>query len=387
MKARHPLTWLIPLIILLLIIPFIVPSALPDASAAELDLSGVDMPVYEPVDLANTDPGEVPTETIDWGKKGATRERVLYKPHWKGFGLTEDGKKREYLDGTISVKVEERTIKNTKVFFTWIQVSDPSQIRTQFAYPYPSETEIDADILAVRENAVLTMTGDSCTGIRAGTVVRNGLEYRKVDATIYQQLIIDKAGDFHIIMNPTAADMDAWEGNILHSFIFGPALVIDGERQDLRQLKSYGSGITLRKKAQRNILCQMDKLSYLIITTEGPEQSKNGGFTLYEMSDLAFETGAQTAYNLDGGCTTWLVLGDERINNPSRRSARGITDIIYFVTAEEDPEPEPTPTPEPTETPELALEAEGADATDTPKPVPTATPEEIELNVDMEETP
>ena len=390
MKKRHPLAWLIPLIILLLLIPFIVPSALPDAFAAELDLS--DLPEYEPVELVNTDPGKVPTETIEWGKKGAKREKPVYAPHWKGFITNEEGKIREYLDGTISVRIEQRVIKKTNVFFTWIQIADPSQLRAQFANPYPITAEADADRLSGRENAVLTLTGDSCTGIRAGTVIRNGEEYRRVDATRYQQLIIDSNGDFHIIKNPTADDK-IWDGDILHSFIFGPALVIDGVKQDIGKQGDYGSGITFRKNAQRNILCQMDKLSYLIITTEGPEQTgKKGGFTLYEMADIAFECGAQTAYNLDGGCTTWLVLGNERINNPQRRSARGITDIIYFVSAEEDPEPEPTPTPEPTETPEIIENPapEISRTADTAEQEPTVTPdppEEIEVDIDMEKAP
>ena len=356
MEKKSPLVWLIPLILLLLIIPFIVPSALPGAYAAGKkklqmeDLSTVDLPEYEPVTLTNPDPGEVPTEEIDWGKRGAKRIKTLYPPHWKGLLTNEEGKNRGYLDGTISVRIEERTIKNTKVFFTWVKIADPSQLRTQFANPYPGTAEADADRLAGRENAILTINGDSCNHIKAGTVIRNGMEYRKVDATRYHQLIIDRKGDFHVLIHPTTADVDAYEGNILHSLVFGPALVIDGEKQDIGEQGDYGSGITFKKPAQRQVICQVEPLSYLIVTTEGPEQSDGGGFTLYEMTDLVFEMGVQTAYNLDGGCTTWLVLENERINNPQRRSARGITDIIYFVTAEEDPEPEPAETPE-TETP------------------------------------
>lgn len=363
MKKRSPMVWLIPLIILLLIIPFIVPSALPGAYAAGKkktkpkaktktvklkmeDLSTVDLPEYEPVILANLNPGEVPTEEVAWGKRGATRQRPLFGPHFNALLTNEDGKNRGYLDGTISVRIEETVIKNTKVFFTWIKIADPSQLRAQFANPYPGTAEIDADKLSKRENAILTINGDSCVHIKAGTVIRNGEIFREKEAKRYHQLIVDKKGDFHILKNPTAEDLETWKGNILHSFVFGPALVIDGEKQDIGEQRDYGSGITFKKNAQRQILCQVEPLSYLIVTTEGPEQSEGGGFTLYEMTDLVYEMGVQTAYNLDGGCTTWLVLENERINNPQRRSARGITDIIYFVTAEEDPEPNPEPTEE-----------------------------------------
>ena len=125
------LVWLIPLILLLVLIPFIVPSALPDAGAEE---AALDLPEYEPVELANPAPGAVPTEEVPWGKKG-TREKVIWGPHINGFTTNEKGKNRGYLDGTISVKTDERTIDGTRVIFTWIQIADPSQIRTQFSQP------------------------------------------------------------------------------------------------------------------------------------------------------------------------------------------------------------------------------------------------------------
>lgn len=327
MTKKH-LLWLIPLILLLLLIPFIVPTSLPDAEAEEAEI-----PEYAPVELANPDPGPVPTKEEDWKK--TTREKVTTSPKGKCYLRDRDGNLCGYLDGTISVKIDIRTIQGTRVFFTWIQIADPSQFRAQFSSPYPSTSETNCDKLAGRENSVLAINGDSCLGIKAGVVYRNGTEYRTVTGEQYDQLIVDKNGDFHILRNPSLDEIAAYEGNILHSFVFGPALVVDGVAEDLRANRNFGPGITLRKKAQRQVLCQMDTLSYLIITTEGPEQSKDGGFTLYDLQEIVFETGCVNAYNLDGGCTTWLVLGTDRINNHNGRSLRGITDFIYFVTAEQ----------------------------------------------------
>ena len=61
--------WLIPLIILLLLIPFIVPSSLPYAGAESL-------PEYAPVELANKTPGEIPMEEVDWANKKSKLQRV-----------------------------------------------------------------------------------------------------------------------------------------------------------------------------------------------------------------------------------------------------------------------------------------------------------------------
>ena len=332
MKKKQIALWLIPLILLLLLIPFIVPSPLSIAGA-----ESVDLPRYEPVVLTNPNPEPVATEEVPWTNSSATREKALLGPHADAFTRNEQGIACGYQDGTIYVKMEERIIQNTRVIFTWVQIADPSQFRAQFTAPYPSEGVLYATKLAERERAVLTMNGDYCVGIRQGVVIRNGIEYRRVEPDRYDQLIIDGDGNFHILRAPQLSDIDSYSGSILHSFIFGPALVIDGELVDIGTEHDYMPNSTFKKKAQRQILCQMDTLSYLIITTEGPEQSKDGGFSLYDAAQLAYDCGAKQAYTMDGGSSTWLVLGTDRISNSNGRNLRKITDIVYFVTAEPDP--------------------------------------------------
>ena len=62
-------------------------------------------------------------------------------------------------------------------------------------------------------------------------------------------------------------------------------------------------------------------------------------------AQLVYDCGVVNAYSLDGGASTWLLLGTERISNAKGRNLRPITDIVYFVTAE--PIPEKTAEPEP----------------------------------------
>ncbi len=144
--------------------------------------------------------------------------------------------------------------------------------------------------------------------------------------------MIDRKGDFHILRAPVDAGAVTGMEDVLHSFCFGPALVIDG-----RAVTDYPDEVISmtggKKKAQRVVLCQMDALSYLIICAEGPEQKQDGGFTLTEMAYLAQTMGARQAYNLDGGSSSWLVLGEERINAAGGKR-RKISDILFFVTAE-----------------------------------------------------
>ena len=332
MKTGKLLAWLIPLVLLLLLIPFLVPAAVPGAEAEEVQrvYSLDELPVYQPVTLENPSPDPIPLE----GKN-------LYGPRADAF-LPDDG---GYVDSTLSVRVEERTLGKTKVLFTWIQIADPTQLRTATFRPYPSAQEAYATSIAEREKSVLAISGDFFVGKEKGgrgVVWRNGKLLRKRDCGVYDSLVIDRAGDFHIIRHATVEQVGAFGDDIMHSFVFGPGLVIDGEltrfnlkdEQDDWIFRHIGG----QKLAQRNVLCQMGPLSYLVITSEGPEQVKGAGFTIPEIAQLACDMGALQAYNLDGGSSTWLVLGTERIQNKGRpNKRRTIADIVYFATAEPNP--------------------------------------------------
>ena len=52
------------------------------------------------------------------------------------------------------------------------------------------------------------------------------------------------------------------------------------------------------------------------------------------MVELTYELGAKTAYNLDGGSSSAIVLGGEKINALSAGKVRPLCDILYFSTLE-----------------------------------------------------
>ena len=281
MTKKRALLWLIPTILLLLLIPFIVPSALTYAGAEALDL-----PEYNPVELTNPNPGaQLPLPDA----RGADLEHYSANPD--GYVYDEATEAAwEYRDGTLYVKIENRMIGNTKVFFTWVQIADPTQLRTHVSQETSPIRE------AKKVNPVLAISGDWYSGRSEGIIYRNGVLMRAPKPFgNYDALIIDDQGDFHILYRPAADAFTPYEGHILHSFLFGPALVIDGELQVFDK-NNYGSGagMGLPNKTQRQAICQMDKLSYLIITTEGPKDTnaKDGGFT-------AFTTTFENLYGLD----------------------------------------------------------------------------------------
>ena len=343
MKKNRPLLWLIPLILLLLLVPFIVPSALPFAGAEES--SG--LPVYAPVELANKNPASMlplpsPKEAV----------AAPYAPHEDGFSdfmeITNKKGQTEsvpftYQDGTIYTKTETRIIDGTRVYFTWVQIADPGQLRTRVT---GSETNPMRECLKL--NAVVAINGDWYPDRPGGVIYRNSVLMRPAkDFGNIDTLIIDDEGDFHILTRPTKEDFAPYETNILHSFFFGPGLVINGELVEIKD-NNYGSkaGMGLMAKAQRQAICQMGKLSYLLLATEGPNDSKDGGFTAAQMAQLAYDMGAVNAYNLDGGNSTTLLISgfrstlqpdkitSFRLNRYGKGPVREIRDEIYFVSAE-----------------------------------------------------
>ena len=326
MKKRHPLLWLIPLILLLLLIPFMVPSALPYAGAEEADL-----PVYSPVELANPHPDPLLPLPSPKDLKPAP-----YAANPAGYVMDEvTGAAWEYRDGTIYVKIESRVIDGTKVLFTWIQIADASQLRTFVT------GETRAAKLAQKLGAIVAINGDWYSGRNVGIIYRNGVLIRNPKPFgNYDALIIDDEGDFHILHRPADDSFAPYEGHILHSFMFGPGLVINGELMtydtDTFERNVYGSGpgMGLPVLAQRQALCQMGRLSYLILTTEGPNDSPNGGFTAAQLARVAYDVGAVNAYNLDGGNSASLILNGVKMNRFGKGGSRDITDLIYFITAE-----------------------------------------------------
>ena len=295
----------------------LVPSSVPLAGAETETI-----PVVEPVTLNATE-----VQPLPFG------EVAPYAPIPSAFLENDAG----YLDDTISVRIETMRAYDTKIFLTYIQIADASQFRTAaakagaFDQGKVSKSPVNGDIIAKRARAVLAINGDYFGDRKEGTIVRNGVEIRSADFGVFDALLIDFDGDFHILKTPTkeefASVVDS-VGGTMHSFSFGPGLVIDGEVQTDYNAGTMGG---TKKKAQRQVLCQMGPLSYLIVTTHGPEQSGSQGLTLVQLTELLGQLGVQQAYNLDGGSSTWLVLNDKKINHKSKR---GIQDIIYFATAQ-----------------------------------------------------
>ena len=61
-------------------------------------------------------------------------------------------------------------------------------------------------------------------------------------------------------------------------------------------------------------------------------QENSTGLTMDQMAQLMAELGAVTAYNLDGGQSSSMIMHSIKMNADSK-VMRAVGDILYFVTA------------------------------------------------------
>ena len=296
---------------MLALLALMVPTFTPLAVAEEF----TEYPVYEPVTLPLTN---VPT--IDY------QADTPYAPHADAYLPDETG----YLDDSLSIRIEEFRAYDTTCLAAWIQVASPTQLRTELNKPYPSKSTAKASVIAKRVNAVLAINGDYFVYHNQGFIVRNGEVLREKFNEDYDTLIIDDKGDFTIIPSTTEEEIRAFTGNIVQAFTFGPGLVIDGVKTTEFPLKAN----TPNKETQRIAIAQMGPLSYLVVTTEGPENPGSTGLTLPEFAQVLYDLGAQNAYNLDGGGSSTMYFNGEVVNNPTTNGRsikeRSVSDIVYI---------------------------------------------------------
>ncbi len=246
-----------------------------------------------------------------------------------GDALSEDG--WSYDDGTLSVRIERDNFQDTCIYYVYVTISDPSQLRTATAGDPRSQQQLKVMNIAAHNNAVLAVNGDFYCGHSSGLVIRQGQIIRKKPVYTRDALLIDENADLHILPSLKAADLEAFqtEHEVREAFCFGPGLIIDGVRAEFNYRDKTSCGYPTR--AQRMIFCQTGPLEYLFLATEGPEQDQPG-LTVPECVELLEALGTvQQAYNLDGGNSTSIVLGGEKLNAQGYK-IRDIGDIIYFAT-------------------------------------------------------
>ena len=245
--------------------------------------------------------------------------------------FTETG----YEDASIRVQLETREGDKDLIWrIAWVEIASPTQLRTA----YYGKTVKSNDpgnkltLLAKNKNAIIAINGDNYQQEKQkhSFVIRMG-EVRQTKLNKLKDiLIIDENGDFHTFINSVGADTFAKDTGhtIVNAFMFGPALVHEGEIVSLKREYGYNPD----GHQPRAAIGQLDHLSYVIVVADNTTGSDEKGVTHKELAEFMRERGCREAYNLDGGGSAEIIYNGEIINNHKGKE-RDLSDIIYFATA------------------------------------------------------
>ena len=256
---------------------------------------------------------------------------------------------REYRDESIHVVLEEQknykaeTSKgNITIHWAVIEIKDPSQLRTALSYDsFEEKKAATAPEMAAYLNPVAACNDDYAKiNNFKGYVVRQGILYlNNLDEWPEEQkqdvLMIDDQGDFHAVRQASSADVQSYtaelESNgrkVVNAFTFGPVLIADGEVQEIN---GESSARELDHATARTVICQLDTLKYAVFVANSPRSGY--GIDCRELADFiaGVYPDCRIAYNLDGGGSSRLFIGQKRINLANGR--REIYGMIYFASA------------------------------------------------------
>ncbi|MBE6616445.1 MAG: phosphodiester glycosidase family protein [Ruminococcaceae bacterium] len=235
-----------------------------------------------------------------------------------------------YIDDNISVVVTEYREHRTTVYVADIRLKSVEYLKSAFAEDTFGRniTEKVADI-AKRKDAIIAVNGDFYGAQPRGYVLRNGELYRDLSRRDTETLIVFEDGSFDIIVERKVDIEDVMAEGAIHSFAFGPALVVDGE---IMVTRDQEVGISMESNP-RTAIGIIDNLHYLLIVSDG-RTKESRGLSLYELAEFMRDHGCKIAYNLDGGGSATMYFNGDVVNFPTTNGIdyeeRSVSDIVYI---------------------------------------------------------
>lgn len=238
-----------------------------------------------------------------------------------------------YTDKTIEVHYYNEKMYDSWFHFAEVRISHPSQFRLAIANDTYGEIRKLPSEIASDVNAVVAVNGCFYNRRPRGFLLYKRKILRNKPFGI-DVLLIDSEGNFHIVEDKNVKSSGVLdEFDIINGVGFGPALVRDGKA--LKITKLNWEPIT---NEPRTAICQYeDDLHYLICLAEGRNR-RSVGVTMKTFAEEIAKKGVKTAYNLDGGQSGTLVLGNKLKNRVGWGPEKPQGDILYFATALEENE-------------------------------------------------
>ena len=237
-----------------------------------------------------------------------------------------------YSDENVSIAMTQYREYDTDIYVAEVWLSSAQYLKTAFAEnSYGKNVTAKTSEIASQCEAILAINGDYYGARESGYVIRNGVVYRDYGSGSTDILCIYADGSFGITNSTEASAQELVDAGVWQAFSFGPGLVENGEIT-VDQNTEVGKAMASNP---RTAIGQISELHYVFVVSDG-RTDQSEGLSLYELATFLQSLGVKTAYNLDGGGSSTMVLMGEVINNPttggSRTKERSVSDIVYIGT-------------------------------------------------------
>ncbi len=243
-----------------------------------------------------------------------------------------------YTSDSAQVSITRRTSGSGSDLVTWfeadITVSDATIVRSAFANDeFGSNIIADSSVIAEQAGAVLAINGDYYGFRDTGIVIRNGVAFR--DAGARQGLAFRTDGSMRLY-DETATNADELLADgVWNTLSFGPgivddAVVLDGI-DDIEIDTNFGNHSIQGRQPRTGVGIIADN-HFVWVVVDGRSTGYSRGVTMTELAQIFVDSGARTAYNIDGGGSSTMVFDGSVVNNPlGKGQERGTSDILYVA--------------------------------------------------------
>ena len=236
-----------------------------------------------------------------------------------------------YADDNICIAMEQYREYDTDIYVAEVWLSSAQYLKTALANnSYGKNVTAKTSEMASENGAILAINGDYYGAKESGYVIRNGVVYRDYGSSDTDVLCIYADGSFAITNSAEASAQALADAGVWQAFSFGPGLLENGEIT-VTEADEVGKA---KASNPRTAIGQIGELHYVFVVSDG-RTDQSEGLSLYELAAFMQGLGVKTAYNLDGGGSSTMVVLGQVVNNPttggSRTKERSVSDIVYIA--------------------------------------------------------
>ncbi|MBR3392881.1 MAG: phosphodiester glycosidase family protein [Firmicutes bacterium] len=245
--------------------------------------------------------------------------------------FSEDDVNYDYADENIRILLREYRQYDTSIYVAEVWLSSAEYLKTALAEgSYGKNITQKTSEMASENQAILAINGDYYGARQTGYVIRNGVIYREEGAADTDVLCIYADGSLAITNSSEKSAEELVREGVWQAFSFGPGLLEDGQIT-VSETDEVGKA---KASNPRTAIGIIDDLHYVFVVSDGRTDASEG-LSLYQLAEFLQSLGVQTAYNLDGGGSSTMVLNGEIINNPTtggnHTKERSVSDIVYIT--------------------------------------------------------